>query len=269
MAAPVFRASKGEATVLQIEQFMCLSDNFGVLIHDPDTDRTASIDAPDAATVTEALKAKGWRLTDIMVTHHHADHTQGIAALKGAFGCRVVGPKGEADKIPGIDEALGEGDVFSFGAHDFEVIETPGHTAGHIVYHSPKDGLLFAGDTLFSLGCGRLFERGAAEMWGGLKKLRALPGETMLYCGHEYTLSNARFAVTVDPGNKALAERVAEVEALRERGEATLPVPLAKEFSTNPFLRPDDPAIRAHLGMEQASDEEVFAEIRKRKDSFR
>lgn len=254
--------------MLQIEQFMCLSDNFGVLVHDPDTGRTASIDAPDAATIADAAKAKGWTLTDIMVTHHHADHTQGIAALKAEFGVHVAGPKGEADKIPGIDEALGEGDVFSFGDYDFNIIETPGHTAGHIVYHSPKAGLLFAGDTLFSLGCGRLFERGAAEMWGGLKKLKALPGETKLYCGHEYTLANARFAVTVDTENDRLAERAAEVEALRETGAATLPVALASEFATNPFLRADDPAIRAHLGMENASDEEVFAEIRTRKDNF-
>ena len=254
--------------MLQIEQFMCLSDNFGVLINDPETGRTASIDAPDAAAIAAVLKDRGWTLTDIMVTHHHADHTQGIAALKGEYGCRVVGPRGEADKISGLDESLGEGDVFSFGAFDFDVIETPGHTAGHIVYHSPQAGVLFAGDTLFSLGCGRLFERGAAEMWGGLKKLKALPGETMLYCGHEYTLSNARFAVTVDPDNAALQQRAAEVEALREKGAATLPVSLATEFATNPFLRADDPAIRAHLGMEGAGDEAVFAEIRKRKDNF-
>ncbi|GAB4350650.1 MAG: hydroxyacylglutathione hydrolase [Oricola sp.] len=255
--------------MLQIEQFTCLSDNFGVLVHDPETGRTACVDAPDAAAISGAAKAKGWRLTDIMVTHHHADHTQGIAALKQEFGCRVTGPKGEADRIPGIDEAVGEGDVFTLGGYDFNVIETPGHTAGHIVYHSPKAGVLFAGDTLFSLGCGRLFERGAADMWQAMRKLRALPGETLLYCGHEYTAANARFAVTVDPGNPALKERAAEVEALRGEGKPTLPVALAGEFAANPFLRADDPAIRALLGMEGASDEEVFAEIRKRKDNFR
>ncbi len=178
------------------------------------------------------------------------------------------GRRARPTKIPGIDEAVGEGDVFSFGAYDFKIIETPGHTAGHIVYFSPKAGVLFAGDTLFSLGCGRLFERGADEMWSGLKKLKALPPETMLYCGHEYTLANARFALSVDPDNEALIARAAEVERLREKGEPTLPVALAAEFSTNPFLRADDPAIRAHLGMEDASDEAVFAEIRKRKDNF-
>jgi hydroxyacylglutathione hydrolase len=259
---------EGVCDVLQIEQFICLSDNFGVLIHDPASARTATIDASDADCIARMAEAKGWAITDVMVTHHHADHTQGIPALKAKYGCHVTGPKGEADKIPGIDEAVGEGDVFSFGAYDFEIIETPGHTAGHIVYFSPKAGVLFAGDTLFSLGCGRLFERGAAEMWGGLRKLKTLPPETMLYCGHEYTLANARFALSVDPDNEALIARAAEVERLRENGEPTLPVTLAAEFSTNPFLRADDPAIRAHLGMEDASDEAVFGEIRKRKDNF-
>lgn len=268
MAAARCEIYMGDGTVLEIEQFFCLSDNFGVVIHDPESGRTACIDAPDAAAIAEVVKAKGWTLTDIMVTHHHHDHTGGIAALKAEFGCRVTGPKGEADKIQDLDATVGEGDVFSLGTVDFDVYETPGHTAGHIVYHSPGAKVLFAGDTLFSLGCGRLFERGAAEMWGAMKKLKALPGDTMLYCGHEYTLSNARFAVTVDPDNDKLAERAAEVEMLRETGKPTLPVSLAGEFSTNPFLRADDPAIRAHLGMEAASDEEVFAEIRRRKDNF-
>ena len=254
--------------MLQIEQFMCRSDNFGVLVHDPDSGRTATIDAADADCIARTAEAKGWTITDIMVTHHHPDHTQGIPALKAQYGCHVAGPKGEAGKIPGIDEALGEGDVFSFGAYDFQVIATPGHTAGHIVYYSPKAGVLFAGDTLFSLGCGRLFERGAAEMWGGLKKLKALPPETMLFCGHEYTAANARFALTIDPDNEALIARAAEVTKLREAGKATLPVALAAEFATNPFLRAEDGAIRRNLGMETASDEEVFAEIRKRKDNF-
>lgn len=254
--------------MLQIEQFTCLSDNFGVLIHDPESGRTASIDAPEAAAIVDRLDAKGWTLTDIMTTHHHHDHVGGNLELKERYGCRITGPKGEADKIPGIDEAVGEGDVFSFGPFDFEVFETPGHTAGHIVYYSPKAGLLFAGDTLFSMGCGRLFERGAPEMWSGLKKLKALPAETMLYCGHEYTLSNARFALSVDPDNHALQARAATVERLRSEGKPTLPVPLATEYKTSPFLRPDDPAIRTHLGMADASDEDVFAEIRKRKDNF-
>lgn len=254
--------------MLQIKQFMCLSDNFGVLVHDPESGRTASIDAPDAAAVAGAAEAQGWTITDIFTTHHHHDHVGGNLELKQRFGCRITGPRAEVEKIPGIDVAVGEGDTVSLGDFDFAVFETPGHTAGHIVYHCASAGLLFAGDTLFSMGCGRLFERGAADMWSGLKKLRTLPGETQLYCGHEYTLSNARFALSVDPGNEALKARAAEVEALREKGAPTLPVSLATEFATNPFLRPDDPAIRGRLGMEGASDEEVLGEIRKRKDNF-
>jgi hydroxyacylglutathione hydrolase len=259
---------KGERTVLQIEQFMCLSDNFGLVIHDPDSGRTATVDAPDAEAIANVVRDRGWTLTDIMTTHHHHDHTGGNLALKKMFGCTITGSETEADKIPGIDTKLAEGDVFRFGSYGFQVIETPGHTTGHIVYYSPEAGVLFAGDTLFSLGCGRLFERGASDMWPALKKLKALPPETKLYCGHEYTLSNARFARSIDPDNEALMARAAEVERLRERGEPTLPVTLAAEFATNPFLRPEDPAIRAHLGMEDASDVDVFAEIRKRKDHF-
>ncbi|WP_428977557.1 hydroxyacylglutathione hydrolase [Oricola cellulosilytica] len=254
--------------MLAIEQFTCLSDNFGVLIHDSETGRTASVDAPEADPIVAVLEAKGWTLTDIMTTHHHHDHTAGNLALKKRFGCHIVGPQAEADRIPGIDRTLAEGDVFDFGAYGFRVIGTPGHTAGHIVYHSPEATVLFAGDTLFSLGCGRLFERGPAEMWSALRKLKALPPDTQLYCGHEYTLSNARFALSVDPDNDALIARTAEVELLRQSGRPTLPVLLSGELATNPFLRPDDPAIRRTLGMESETDEAVFAEIRARKDRF-
>lgn len=254
--------------MLEFEQFTCLSDNFGVLVHDPESGRTASIDAPEAGRIARVLKDRGWVLSDIMVTHHHHDHVGGIEELKAATGCRVVGPKAEASKIPGIDEEVSEGDVFRLGDFGFQVFETPGHTAGHIVYYCEAAHVLFAADTLFSLGCGRLFEKGPAEMWASLTKLKALPAETKLYCGHEYTLSNARFAVTVDPDNAALKARKEEVERLRGQGEPTLPVTLGAEFETNPFLRADNPSIRAHLGMEDASDEDVFAEIRKRKDNF-
>ena len=231
--------------MLQIEQFMCLSDNFGVLIHDPESGRTASVDAPEAAAIVDRLEAKGWTLTDIMTTHHHHDHVGGNLELKERFGCRITGPKGEADKIPGIDEAVGEGDVFSFGAFDFEVIETPGHTAGHIVYYSPKAGLLFAGDTLFSMGCGRLFERGAAEMWSGLSKLKALPAETMLYCGHEYTLANARFALSVDPDNQALQARLQRLKMiLKGRFGHWNATNLAALDRLDGFLTPDARQVR-------------------------
>ena len=253
---------------LQVEQFMSRGDNFGVLIHDPETGATASIDAPEEAPIRAALERTGWQLTHILTTHWHNDHVEANEALKKAFGVEIIGPEAEKAKIPGIDRTVGGGDSFTFGSEIVEVIDTPGHTAGHIVYHFPQSKLLFAGDTLFALGCGRLFEAPADVMHASLSRLAALPGDTAVYCGHEYTLSNARFAVTVDPGNAALAARLKEIEDLRSRDEPTLPTTIARELETNPFLRASDPSIRRHLGMEGASDVEVFAEIRKRKDNF-
>lgn len=251
---------------LEIEQFTCRQDNFGVLVHDPETGATASIDAPEEAPILEALKRRGWRLSHILTTHHHGDHVEANLALKQAFGCTIVGPKDEAAKIPGIDQSVGDGDSFMFGSEAVHVIGTPGHTAGHISYHLSQSGLAFTADTLFALGCGRLFERGPEVMIKSLRKLAALPPETVIYCGHEYTLSNARFAVTIDPENAALAARMSEIEALRAASKPTLPTTLARELATNPFLRWADPSIRRHLGMENATDTEVFAEIRARKD---
>ena len=253
---------------LEIHQFMCRSDNFGVLLHDAETGRTASVDAPEEAAIRAALDEKGWNLTHILVTHHHGDHVEANMALKQAFGVEIIGPKAEAARIPGIDRGVGEGDSLDFAGHHVTVISTPGHTSGEISYFFPEDGLLFAADTLFALGCGRVFEGTPAEMWELLKKLRALPDSTVVYCGHEYTLANARFAVTVDPGNPLLAARARDIEALRNAGRPTLPTTIGEEKATNPFLRPDDPAIRAHLGMKDATDAEVFAEIRGRKDRF-
>lgn len=253
---------------LEIELFNARSDNFGVLLHDPETGSTASIDAPEEAPILEALDRRGWTLTDIFTTHHHPDHVEANLALKDRFGVTIIGAKNEAERIPGIDKAVGDGDSFDFAGHRVEVMETPGHTAGHICFYLPKDKLLFSADTLFALGCGRLFERSAAVMWPSLLKLRALPADTTVYFGHEYTLSNARFAVTVDPENAALKARAQAIEALRAEGRPTAPTLLADELATNPFLRADDPAIRAHLGMESAEDWQVFAEIRARKDRF-
>lgn len=252
---------------LEIHQFPCLSDNYGVLIHDPEQNVTASIDAPDADAVQAALSEKGWTLTHILTTHHHADHTGGNAALKAATGCRIVGPKGEAQKIPTLDETVGEGDTFQFGRFKVDVFETPGHTLGHISYYLPDAGVAFVGDTMFAMGCGRLFEGDAKMMWSSLSKLMTLPDETVLYCGHEYTLGNARFAVDVDPGNEALKQRAIEVEALRAKGAPTLPTTLALEKATSPFVRAADPDLRAHLGMPDAADWEIFAEVRTRKDN--
>jgi hydroxyacylglutathione hydrolase len=253
---------------LDLDVFLCRSDNFGVLVHDPETDFTASIDAPDAAAVIAAAERRGWKITHIFTTHHHTDHVEGNLALKERYGCEIVGPINEAIAIPGLDKTMGDGDTFLFGDHTVKVIETPGHTAGHICYHFVDDKLLFAADTLFALGCGRLFERPATDMWQSLQKLAVLPDETAIYFGHEYTLSNARFALTIDPDNERLKSRAAEIEARRAAGKFTIPTTLAMEKETNPFLRAADPAIRRNLLMENRTNEEVFAEIRKRKDNF-
>lgn len=253
---------------LDLDVFPCRSDNFGVLIHCPESGVTASIDAPEFDAIVAAAKRHGWKITHIFTTHHHGDHVEANLALKEKYGCEIIGPREEAVAIPGLDQAVGDGDSFDFGGHTVRVIETPGHTAGHVCYHLPDDKLLFAADTLFALGCGRLFERPAADMWHSLQKLAALPDETAVYFGHEYTLSNARFALSIDPDNERLKARAAEIEQKRQRGEYTIPTTLGLEKETNPFLRAADPAIRRNLLMEGSSDTEVFAEIRKRKDHF-
>jgi hydroxyacylglutathione hydrolase len=253
---------------LQIHQFPCLSDNFGVLIHDPEAGVTASIDAPEADRVLAALNDKGWRLTHILTTHHHHDHTGGNLQLKAATGCRIVGPRHEAAKVPGIDATVGEGDAVDFGAHRVEVIDTPGHTAGQVNYFLPSAKAAFCGDTLFAMGCGRVIEGTPRMMWNSLKKLMALPADTSVYCGHEYTQANARFALTIEPGSAALQKRAEEVDAVRAEGKATLPTSIGLELETNPFLRPHVPAIQKLLGMEGRPEWEVFAEIRERKNRF-
>lgn len=253
---------------IQIDQFLCRADNFGVLMHDPDSGETALIDAPEEAAILEAIKRTGWKPTIILTTHHHGDHVEANLPLKQKFNLRIIGPKAEAAKIPGIDEQVSEGDTIRFGKHAIRVIETPGHTAGHVSYHLPDAKVAFTADTLFALGCGRLFEASAAVMHKSLQKLAALPADTKVYCGHEYTLSNARFALTVDPSNRLLKARAERIESQRAAGELTLPTTIGEELETNPFLRWADLAIRRHLGLEKASDAEVFAEIRKRKDRF-
>jgi hydroxyacylglutathione hydrolase len=253
---------------LDIELFPCRSDNFGVLIHDPDTGKTASIDAPEEAPILAALERRGWGLTDIFTTHHHGDHVEANLALRERFGAEITGPKGEASKIPGIGFVFEDGGQFTWSGRPVQVIETPGHTAGHVCYYLPEDKLLFSADTLFALGCGRLFEKPAKDMWASLSKLKRLPDDTIVYFGHEYTLANARFAVTIDPFNGALKNRAAEIEAQRAEGIFTCPTTIGLERATNPFLRPDDIDIRKGLSMPDAEDWEVFAEIRARKDKF-
>ncbi|MEM7289270.1 MAG: hydroxyacylglutathione hydrolase [Pseudomonadota bacterium] len=254
-------------SALEFFQFPTLSDNYGVLVNDPVSGDTASIDAPDAGDVNNALETKGWSLTHILVTHHHFDHVQGIAQLKEANRCHVIGPADEADKIDTLDQTVSDGESFEFGGEPVRCISTPGHTLGMINYHFPESSVIFTGDTLFSLGCGRIFEGDPAMMWASMRKLIELAPETQVYCGHEYTQSNARFALTVDPENAKLVIRAAKVDALRAEGKPTLPTTIGEELATNPFMRVDDPAIRQILGMESASDADVFAEIRKRKDN--
>jgi hydroxyacylglutathione hydrolase len=248
--------------------FPCLKDNFGVLLHDPQSGATASIDAPEAAPVEAALKTTGWRLTDILVTHHHADHTQGVGALKDHYKCRVVAPRNEAVRIAYADETVGEGDTVRVGALQGRVIDTPGHTAGHISYFFPADKLAFVGDTLFSIGCGRVIEGNPEMMWQSLLKLRGLPDDTQFYCGHEYTEANIRFAKTVEPNNKALAARADEVAKLTAAHKSTIPATIGAEKAANPFLRADNPEVAKQVGLSGKPAWQVFAEIRERKNQF-
>jgi hydroxyacylglutathione hydrolase len=248
--------------------FPCLKDNFGVLLHDPQSGATASIDAPEAAAVEATLQKTGWRLTDILVTHHHADHTQGIGELKQHHKCRVVAPRNEAARIAHVDETVGEGDTVRVGGLAGGVIDTPGHTSGHISYFFPDDRLAFVGDTLFSIGCGRVIEGNPEMMWHSLLKLRDLPDDTRFYCGHEYTDANIRFAKTVEPNNTALAARADEVKQLLAAGKFTIPATIGAEKAANPFLRADDAELAKSLGLAGAPAWKVFAEIRERKNRF-
>jgi len=218
--------------------------------------------------VEAALREKGWKLTDILVTHHHADHTDGIADLKKKYGCRVVAPHAEASKIPQVDETVREGDRVRVGGLEANVIETPGHTAGHIAYWFHAQKLAFAGDTLFSIGCGRVIEGSMEQMWHSLKKLRDLPGDTLVYCGHEYTLANIKFAQTIEPDNAALRARAAQAAKQVAAGQPTVPTSIDEEKAANVFLRADVPAVAAAVGLAGKSASKVFAEIRLRKNKF-
>jgi len=253
---------------LIVYQFPCLRDNYGFLLRDEETGMVAAVDTPDGEEVARQIDAKGWGLDLILNTHWHADHTGGNEMLKARYGARILGPDAEGQRIPGRDQALHGGDEVTIGKQRARVIETPGHTAGHIAFVFDEAGAAFVGDTLFSLGCGRLFEGEPAQMWQSLKALRDLPPDTTIYCAHEYTAANARFAVSIDPDNAALQARKAEVDRLRAEDRPTVPVRLADELRTNPFLRADDPALAARLGLEDAAPWEVFGEIRRRKDDF-
>jgi hydroxyacylglutathione hydrolase len=252
----------------QTHLFRCLSDNFGVLVHDPATGATAAIDAPEAAPVETALRTTGWTLTDILVTHHHADHTGGVEELKARHKCRVTAPRNEASRIPAVDATVGEGDAVKLGGLTAHVLETPGHTAGHIAYVFDQDNLAFVGDTLFSIGCGRVIEGTPEMMWDSLLKLRALPDATQIYCGHEYTVGNIRFALTIEPDNKDLQARAEEAKRQVAAGQATIPTTIGEEKRTNVFLRADVPAVAAAVGLAGKPAAQVFAEVRARKNKF-
>lgn len=258
------------ASTLTVAQFPCLSDNYGYLIHDAKTGETAAIDTPCAETYKRELSKRGWKLTHIFNTHHHWDHTGGNLDLK-TEGVKVYGPVNEKGKIPGIDVAVGAGDTVTLGESKANIMDVGGHTHGHIAYHFADDGIVFVGDSLFALGCGRMFEGTPTQFWASLKGLRELPDDTTVYCAHEYTESNAKFAKSVEPGNPDLIARIEEVKAKRSRGEPTVPSKMGDEKKTNPFLRVDiSDEIRRNVGATGGdTDADVFAKVRTAKDTFR
>jgi len=253
---------------LVVHQFPCLNDNYGFLLHSEETGETAAIDTPEVAPILRELDRKGWRLTHILNTHHHFDHAGGNLELKEKTDCTVIGPRDEASKIPGLDRAVGDGDEVMFGGEVARVLGVPGHTAGHIAYHFPEQNLAFVGDTLFALGCGRLFEGTPAQMWTSLQRLMALPDETVVYCAHEYTQANARFALSVEPDNEALRMRARAIDEKRRKGQPTVPTTIGLEKATNPFLRPASADLQRTVGLEGADLVDVFARTRQLKDSF-
>jgi len=253
---------------LEIRQFPCLSDNYGYLIHDPESGETVAIDTPDAEAYLAAANKAGWTITQIWNTHHHFDHAGGNAALKAATGAKITAPMYDKHRISPADIFVEDGDTVKLGDVSADVIFTPGHTIGHVVFHFPSEKIAFVGDTLFALGCGRLFEGSPAEMWTSLLRLRAWPDDTVIYCAHEYTQANAAFALSVDPANAALLAYADEVAARRGQGLPTIPTILSKEKAANPFLRADNAALARQVGLAGEDAVVVFAEVRARKDIF-
>ncbi len=255
--------------MLDILQIPVLHDNYIYLVHEPNGWATAVIDPAVAEPVLQALDEKGWKLTHILNTHHHGDHVGGNLELKRKTGCAIVAVARDKERIPGIDVEVHEGDIIGLGHAEAKVLDVPGHTSGHIAFWFAEEQALFCGDTLFGLGCGRLFEGHAKEMWDSLQKIRALPPTTRVYCAHEYTEANGRFALQIEPENEALQQRIKQIAERRGQDLPTIPSLLADELATNPFLRPHSQAIRQRLGFSnKAEDWQVFAEIRHRKDSF-
>jgi hydroxyacylglutathione hydrolase len=252
---------------LDIVTVPCRTDNYAFLLHDAASGRTALVDAPEAAPIRTALAERGWQLSDILITHHHDDHIAGVADLR-AGGARVIGAAADAHRLPPLDLAVTEGDDIDVCGERARVIDVSGHTVGHVAFHFPDSRAVFTADSLMALGCGRLFEGTPEQMWQSLLKLRALPDDTLVCSGHEYTAANARFAATIEVDNPQLMSRITAVEAARSVGKPTVPSKLSEEKLTNPFLRADQAALKAAVGMAQASDSEVFAEVRRRKDRF-
>lgn len=249
----------------EVRLIPCLSDNYAVLVHAGE--ETILVDAPEAAPIQAALSDTGWTLTSVLITHHHADHAQALPDVRGS--AKVYGPASEASRIAGLDETLPDGCDITVGGVRVLGIETPGHTSGPLSYHLPDEGIAFTGDTLFAMGCGRLFEGDAATMWGSFTRLRdALPDDTRIFCGHEYTLTNAKFAHQALPDDQAIADRLAEVEAMRAAGNPTLPTTMAAEKATNPFMRSDDPSVATALGLQGADPVTVFAKLREGRNAF-
>ncbi|WP_114966199.1 hydroxyacylglutathione hydrolase [Alkalilacustris brevis] len=254
---------------LEIVTVPCRKDNYAFIVHDPDTGETAVVDVPEAAPIEAELDARDWRLDDILLTHHHDDHIAGVEELRELYpGVRVTGAAADAHRLPPLDRAVSEGDSVTIGAEAGEVLDVSGHTVGHLAFHFPASQLAFTGDSLMAFGCGRVFEGTFAMMWESLQKLAALPDDTILCSGHEYTEANAAFAITIEPDNPALVARKAQIEAERAKGQFTVPSTLSVEKATNPFLRANTPEVKRALDMEASDSTEVFAEIRKRKDAF-
>lgn len=254
--------------MLTILQIPVLTDNYIYLIHDPVSAETAVVDPALARPVLDMLDKKGWQLTSILNTHHHNDHVGGNLELKQQTGCKIIGGQSDRGRIPGIDIGVNENDIISIGRHSARILATPGHTSGHIVYYFADDNLLFCGDTLFVMGCGRLFEGTAEQMWQSLQKLKGLPASTKIYCAHEYTQINGRFALTVEPDNRALHQRMQVINQLRANHQPTVPSTLEQELATNPFFREDSPALQKTLHKLNSKPVEIFAEVRRLKDNF-
>ncbi len=255
-------------STLEIHQLPTRRDNYVYILREDGDGKVAIVDPSDAQPVFDRLEALSWTPTHILCTHHHNDHTGGVLEIKQRFNCTVVGPRADRDRIPGIDVAVADGDRYRVGAAEARVFDTPGHTRGHIAFWFPDSAVLFCGDTLFALGCGRLFEGTAEQMWSSLSKLRSVPDDTLVYCAHEYTQANAKFCLSIQPDSAPLIERARDIDASRAAGRPTVPSTMGTERRTNPFLRADTAEMQRAVGLPAADPIAVFAEIRARKDKF-